>query len=217
MMAYDEELDSRITGIVVDWGATTKKMFGGTCHLLNGNMLCGVNENRLIVRLGPEAGAAALEEPHAQPMDITGRPARSSPPCLPSETANDQEAPMNVMLLIGGVLSALIGIAHSVLGEKLVLGPLFSRGEVPKLIGSTTFARHTLRFTWHLTTVLLVGVGTVVVLLALTQVDAHATLILHVFAITFAVCSLLSLVGARARHFSWWVFLIIAVLLWLGA
>jgi len=124
---------------------------------------------------------------------------------------------MNVMLLIGGVLSALIGIAHSVLGEKLVLGPLFSRGEVPRLLGSRTFARHTLRFTWHVTTVLLVGVGTVVVLLALTQVDPHAILILRVLAITFAVCSLLSLVGARARHFSWWVFLIIAVLLWLGA
>jgi hypothetical protein len=74
MMAYDEELDARITETVVDWGATRKKMFGGTCHLLNGNMLCGVNENRLIVRLGHEAGAAALEEPHARPMDITGRP-----------------------------------------------------------------------------------------------------------------------------------------------
>jgi hypothetical protein len=40
---------------------------------------------------------------------------------------------------------------------------------------------------------------------------------LRVLAATFAMCSLLSLIGARGRHFSWWVFLIIAVLLWLGA
>jgi hypothetical protein len=73
-MAYSEELDARVTDVVADWGATTKKMFGGTCHLLNGNMLCGVNQDSLIVRLGAEAGEAALSEPHAGPMDVTGRP-----------------------------------------------------------------------------------------------------------------------------------------------
>ena len=62
---------------------------------------------------------------------------------------------MNVFLMVAGLLSALIGVAHSVLGEKLVLRPLFTRGEVPKLLGSTAFAHRTLRFTWHLTTVLL--------------------------------------------------------------
>ena len=73
-MAYDEELDARISEIVADWGATKKKMFGGTCHLLHGNMLCGVNKDRLIVRLGHEAGSEALSEPHVGPMDVTGRP-----------------------------------------------------------------------------------------------------------------------------------------------
>jgi len=73
-MAYDEELDARVREIVANWGSTTKKMFGGTCHLLQGNMLCGVNTDQLIVRLGVEAGTAALEEPHTRPMDITGRP-----------------------------------------------------------------------------------------------------------------------------------------------
>jgi len=124
---------------------------------------------------------------------------------------------MKVMLLFAGVLSALIGIAHSVLGEKLVLGPLFERGDVPKLLGSTSFARHTLRFTWHLTTVLLLGICAVVVVFSLSPSYPQSACIIRVLAATFAVCSLLSLIGARAKHFSWWVFLIIAVLLWLGA
>ena len=124
---------------------------------------------------------------------------------------------MNVILLVAGLLSALIGIAHSMLGEKLVLRPLFERGEVPKLLGSTAFAHRTLRFTWHLTTVLLLGIGAVVTALSLSPLEPRSAWILHVLAATFAACSLLSLIGARAKHFSWWVFLIIATLLWLGA
>jgi hypothetical protein len=73
-MGYDEALDRRITAATSGWATTRKKMFGGTCHLLNGNMLCGVREKTLIVRLGQEAGAAALEQPHTRPMDVTGRP-----------------------------------------------------------------------------------------------------------------------------------------------
>ena len=57
---------------------------------------------------------------------------------------------MNAMLLVTGLLSVLIGTAHSVLGEKLVLGALFCRDGLPKLLGSSTFARQTLRFTWRL-------------------------------------------------------------------
>lgn len=124
---------------------------------------------------------------------------------------------MNVLLLVAGLLSALIGIAHSVLGEKLVLGPLFERGDVPKLLGSTAFAHRTLRFTWHLTTMLLLGIGTIVMVLSLSPPNSQSAWILRVLATTFAVSSLLSLIGARAKHFSWWVFLIIAVFLWLGA
>jgi hypothetical protein len=73
-MAYDEELDARIAEAVASWGATKKKMFGGTCYLMHGNMLCGVHKDRLIVRLGEQAGAAALDEAHTRPFDITGRP-----------------------------------------------------------------------------------------------------------------------------------------------
>ena len=73
-MPYDPHLDERISGVIADWGTTRKKMFGGTCHLINGNMMCGVYRDYLILRLGEQAGAAALEQPHVKPMDITGRP-----------------------------------------------------------------------------------------------------------------------------------------------
>jgi TfoX/Sxy family transcriptional regulator of competence genes len=71
---YDPQLDERIQGIIADWGTISKKMFGGTCHLLNGNMMCGVYRDYLILRLGEEAGKSALDQTHTKPMDITGRP-----------------------------------------------------------------------------------------------------------------------------------------------
>jgi hypothetical protein len=50
-----------------------KKMYGGVCFLLRGNMLCGMGEDKCMFRVGTEQDAAALKRPGAKPMDITGR------------------------------------------------------------------------------------------------------------------------------------------------
>ena len=123
---------------------------------------------------------------------------------------------MNLPLMAAAVLSVLIGFAHSVLGEKLVLGPLFRRNELPKLLGSATFTRNVLRFTWHLTTVLAVGIGVVIAYLASTPLTSQSMWVLRILSLTFGASTLVSLIGARGKHFSWWVFLIITVLLWVG-
>ena len=49
------------------------KMFGGLCFTLRGNMLLGILEDELMVRLPKEADAATSREPHVRPMDFTGR------------------------------------------------------------------------------------------------------------------------------------------------
>ncbi len=72
-MPYDEKVDARIAEVVEGWGATKKKMFGGTCYLLAGNMMCGVYRDKLILRLGEAQAAAALRRPHVSAFDITGR------------------------------------------------------------------------------------------------------------------------------------------------
>lgn len=74
-MAYNEELDARIKKIVSRWKNTAdKKMFGGVCHLLGGNMFCGVYKDFLILRLGEENSKEAMKLPFVRPFDITGRP-----------------------------------------------------------------------------------------------------------------------------------------------
>lgn len=74
-MPYNQNLEARIQKVVSSWKNTdSKKMFGGICHLLNGNMFCGVYKDFLILRLGEDKAGEALKLPHVKPFDITGRP-----------------------------------------------------------------------------------------------------------------------------------------------
>ena len=74
-MPYNKNLEARIQKIVSSWKNTgNKKMFGSICHLLNGNMFCGVYKDFLILRLGEEKAGEALSLPFVKPFDITGRP-----------------------------------------------------------------------------------------------------------------------------------------------
>ncbi len=74
-MAYSEALAQRIRVTLQDeLGVTERKMFGGLCFMLRGNMCCGVLKDELMLRVGAEQHAAALERPHARMMDFTGKP-----------------------------------------------------------------------------------------------------------------------------------------------
>lgn len=45
---------------------------GSLVFTINGHMCCGVKESSLMVRVGPDAYAPALGEPHVVPMEIGG-------------------------------------------------------------------------------------------------------------------------------------------------
>ncbi len=73
-MAYDQELDQRVAEAVAAWGAARKAMFGGTGYMLHGNLFGGVYKDRLLVRLSPEDGDAALRERDVLPFDMMPHP-----------------------------------------------------------------------------------------------------------------------------------------------
>lgn len=74
-MAYDEKLAGRVRAALKGRrGWSEKEMFGGLCFLHRGHMACGLVGEVLMVRVGPEAYAAALARPHAREMDFTGKP-----------------------------------------------------------------------------------------------------------------------------------------------
>jgi len=71
-----EELADRIrSALMDDPNISEKKMFGGVCFMLNGNMLCGpVKSGDLMLRVGKEQEAEALSKPGCREMDFTGKP-----------------------------------------------------------------------------------------------------------------------------------------------
>ena len=76
-MAYDEGLAHRVRAALSHRSdLTEKKMFGGLCFLLGGNMCCGIVGDELMLRIGPDAYDGVLARPHAREMDFTGRPMR---------------------------------------------------------------------------------------------------------------------------------------------
>ncbi len=76
-MPYDPHLANEMRAALrLREGIVEKKMFGGYCWMLNGNMLCGVEVGRFMFRVGKDLEAEALSRPGARPMDITGKPMR---------------------------------------------------------------------------------------------------------------------------------------------
>lgn len=120
---------------------------------------------------------------------------------------------MNGWLWIAVVLISLLGIAHSLLGERYILTRLFRRTDLPKVLGSEEFTKRTLRFAWHLTSVAWWGLAALIVSVATGSRETT----LHVLAFTALLSGVVSLVGARARHLSWIVFAAVSGAIYFGA
>ncbi len=90
-MPYDEGLAQRIRETLDPPGLTEKKMFGGLCFLLHGNMCVGVTGEELMVRVGPGAYAESLAQPHAREMDFTGKPLKGFVFVAPEGFEDDED------------------------------------------------------------------------------------------------------------------------------
>ncbi len=73
-MAYDEGLAHRVHELLENRpGFSEKKMFGGLCFLVDGNMAGGIIASELMLRVGPDMYDECLALEHAREMDFTGR------------------------------------------------------------------------------------------------------------------------------------------------
>lgn len=74
-MAYDEKLADRARSALKGVkGLAERKMFGGLCFTVQGNMACGIVGDKLMLRVGADNYESTLKLKHAQPMDFTGKP-----------------------------------------------------------------------------------------------------------------------------------------------
>jgi TfoX/Sxy family transcriptional regulator of competence genes len=91
-MPYDELLATRLHAAIGPLpDLKEKKMFGGVCVLVNGNMALGVFKDDLIVRVGTENFQQALSRPHTKLFDITGKALRGWVMVEPQGVATEAE------------------------------------------------------------------------------------------------------------------------------
>lgn len=76
-MPYSESLAARVRDVLARRrGVVEKKMFGGVCFMVDGNMCVGVWKDSLIARIGEDEAAKALTRPGVAEFDVTGQPMR---------------------------------------------------------------------------------------------------------------------------------------------
>jgi len=78
-MALDEDLNDRLRSLLGNrTGLSEKKMMGGMCFLIHGNMIAGADrtregERRFMFRVGKDNHGKGLELPGAEPMVQGGK------------------------------------------------------------------------------------------------------------------------------------------------
>lgn len=114
-------------------------------------------------------------------------------------------------LYLAALLLLGVGLAHSWLGERYVLRRIERSASLPKLrLGGVEMMAQVLRFAWHITSIAWFGMAAILLLMAhdaLSPRTAGA-----VIAGTFLVSALTSGIPSRGKHYSWLVFLAVALL-----
>lgn len=90
-MSYDEKIALRVRKLLSRRPSLTeRRMFGGVCYMLNGNMCCGVLNDELIVRVAPDQYEAAMKRAHTRVLDFTGKPMKGFVVVLPKGYRSDK-------------------------------------------------------------------------------------------------------------------------------
>lgn len=119
--------------------------------------------------------------------------------------------PPNPWLVASGVSIIGLGLAHTWLGERYIVARLLRRDNLPKLFGADAFTKRTLRYAWHLTTLLAWTVGGLLLWAATAPAETEVRAPVLFVAAGLAASAAWGLVATRGRHLSWIVLAFAAV------
>jgi hypothetical protein len=117
----------------------------------------------------------------------------------------------HALLLAAAAVTALLGLVHSLLGERVLIGPLLAPDTRRGLLRVSPFARHVLRFAWHLTSLAWWMLAAILAILAPRPLAPNGAHILIVLIAGFLLTGLIILGASRGRHLAWPLFVGIAI------
>lgn len=126
---------------------------------------------------------------------------------------------MQTYTFLAALLTLVVGVVHSVLGERLIFSRLRNKGVVPTVGEPLLLERHVriLWASWHIVTVFGWALGAILFRIAFPSVEP----VLHAFVENTIIVSMLAgsflvLIATRGRHPGWLGLLGVAVLTYLG-
>ena len=127
---------------------------------------------------------------------------------------------MNWYFVIAAALAFLVGLVHSVLGERLIFRRLRQDGFVPtnggKLLGERDV--RILWASWHVLTVFGWCIASILLWLSLpSSSTSSARFIEQAVIVAMLAGSALVFIGTKARHPGWAGLLAVAIFVWLGS
>ncbi len=125
---------------------------------------------------------------------------------------------MQPLYLIAGGLSAVTGLVHSILGERLIFQHLRNRSVVPAMEAPPLRQRHIgiLWATWHLASVFGWAFAGVLIHLAFAATSADS-FVINAIVFAYLGAGALVFVGSRGRHPGWAALVSVALLTWLAS
>ena len=126
---------------------------------------------------------------------------------------------MNKYIAAAGTLVFLVGLVHSILGEKLIFRRMRTGSVIPTNGGKIIGEGHVriIWASWHIVTLFGWLIAAVLIWLAQSPERLQSNgLVLSAIASTMLVSALLALVATKARHPGWAGLLGVAALVWFG-
>ena len=121
----------------------------------------------------------------------------------------------NDLLLFAALVVAVIGLVHSILGERVVFPRLFALPDLPLLRRDRTYTVAVLRYAWHLTSVAWWAAGALLIVLWWGKGDLRQSVVVVASLLLLTGVTILATCGRR--HPGWPLFLIAAAATWYGA
>lgn len=114
-------------------------------------------------------------------------------------------------LLAAGVITFIVAAIHSVLGERMIIGPILMQDARESPLKSA-FKQKVLRNAWHLQSLGWCGMGLAISAFAFAPLTREAMIVLGLLGLTFIAHGIIVLAIGRGRHHAWIAFLAIGAL-----
>ena len=107
------------------------------------------------------------------------------------------------MLYIAALCAVVVSLAHSILGERRLIGPMVDNAAPSPTVLKSRRVQRILRVTWHGVSLNWIAQAAILVIVAQVAPQAQGSVIVGVIGASFLVMAGISFAASGTRHIGW--------------